>query len=95
MTDKLNDFKLTPILIRRDNDSTLVGNDMYKGFSKDLAVAMASRLRAKYRIRTEQSFGERNKDTNQWDGLIGELVNRRADMAICDLTITVRLVFLI
>lgn len=63
---------------------------MFEGFAKDLAEAMASRLRTKYRIREVATFGEKNKDTNQWDGLIGELVMGRADMAICDLTITVR-----
>lgn len=62
---------------------------MFQGFAKDLAEAMASRLHTKYRIREVATFGEKHKDTNQWDGLIGELVNRRADLAICDLTITV------
>lgn len=49
---------------------------MFEGFAKDLAEAMASRLRTKYRIREVATFGEKHKDTNQWDGLIGELVNR-------------------
>lgn len=49
---------------------------MFEGFAKDLAEAMASRLHAKYRIREVATFGEKHKSTNQWDGLIGELVNR-------------------
>lgn len=59
-----------------ENDSTLTGNDMFEGFAKDLAEAMANKLRRKYRLREVATFGEKHKDTNQWDGLIGELVNR-------------------
>lgn len=53
----------------------LTGNDLYEGFAKDLAEAISRKLNTTFRIREVDKFGEKDKN-NQWNGIIGELVNR-------------------
>nr|UVX20224.1 ionotropic receptor [Endoclita signifer] len=70
-------------------DDTLKGNDRYRGYAVDLIDAIAKILNIKYEFKVlEGGYGTRDKTTNKWNGLIGQLVDGKADMAICDLTIT-------
>lgn len=39
-------------------------------------------------ITKDGKYGSPNKDTNGWDGMIGELIRDEADIALADLTIT-------
>lgn len=36
----------------------------------------------------DNAYGRQNPVTKKWDGLVKELLDRKADLAICDLTIT-------
>lgn len=67
-----------------------VGNDRYQGFSKDLMDAIASRLKFKYTLVLvkDNSYGNIDKVTEKWNGMVREILDRKADLAICDLTIT-------
>ncbi|XP_024085331.1 glutamate receptor ionotropic, kainate 2-like [Cimex lectularius] len=69
---------------------SLEGNDRFQGYSKDLIDEIAKELNFKYKfvLAPDGEYGSYNKDTKQWNGLIRELQERRADLAICDLTIT-------
>ncbi|OWR43841.1 hypothetical protein KGM_209173 [Danaus plexippus plexippus] len=69
----------------------LVGNDRYEGYSKDLIhEILKETLHLNYVIEIVpgNEYGKYNKDTKKWNGLIGHLLERKADLAICDLTIT-------
>ncbi|XP_013173673.1 PREDICTED: glutamate receptor ionotropic, kainate 2-like [Papilio xuthus] len=69
----------------------LTGNDRYEGYSKDLIhEILAESLHLNYEIIIVPGnlYGSYNKETKTWDGLIGYLLERKADLAICDLTIT-------
>ncbi|KAL1131739.1 hypothetical protein AAG570_011352, partial [Ranatra chinensis] len=68
----------------------LVGNDRFEGYSIDLIDEIAKDLGFKYAfvLVPDGQYGTFNKETKQWNGLIKELRERRADLAICDLTIT-------
>ncbi|XP_037025793.1 glutamate receptor ionotropic, kainate 2-like isoform X2 [Bradysia coprophila] len=68
----------------------LVGNDKYEGYSKDLIDSIAIHLNFTYKFVLEpnNAYGSYNKDTKKWNGLIRFLLDGKADMAICDLTIT-------
>nr|XP_018906951.1 PREDICTED: glutamate receptor 1-like [Bemisia tabaci] len=69
----------------------LVGNDRFEGYCKDLADLIAKKLDINYELRLvkDGKYGAENPDKKGgWDGMIGELVRREADMAIAAMTIT-------
>ncbi|KAL0830570.1 hypothetical protein ABMA28_002722 [Loxostege sticticalis] len=82
-----------PYLIEKipEEGEVLVGNDRYEGYSKDLIhEILKETLKLNYEIEIVPGnlYGSYNKDTKKWDGLVGHLLERKADLAICDLTIT-------
>lgn len=81
-----------PYLMERNvtDKSLLKGNDLFEGFSIDLIDEISQILKFKYEFKIvgDGEYGSMNAKTGEWNGLLGELLNRRADMAICDLTIT-------
>ncbi|EDW50731.1 GM14793 [Drosophila sechellia] len=70
---------------------SLVGNDRFEGYCKDLADMLAAQLGIKYEIRLVQdgNYGAENQYApGGWDGMVGELVRKEADIAISAMTIT-------
>lgn len=67
---------------------TTTQNDMYEGFSKDLMDEIARICGFRYNITTSKEYGKENPETKQWNGIVGEIVNKRSDLAIGDITIT-------
>ncbi|XP_037934300.1 glutamate receptor 1-like [Teleopsis dalmanni] len=69
----------------------LEGNDRFEGYCKDLADLLAKKLGINYEIRLvkDRSYGAENPNVRGgWDGMVGELVRREADIAIAAMTIT-------
>ncbi|XP_068143181.1 glutamate receptor 1 isoform X2 [Drosophila tropicalis] len=69
----------------------LVGNDRFEGYCKDMAELLAKRLGIKYELRLVQdgNYGSENQYApGGWDGMVGELVRKEADIAIAAMTIT-------
>lgn len=61
---------------------TLVGNDRYEGYSKDLIHEILKEiLHLNYEIEIVpgNGYGSYNKDTKKWDGLVGHLLERVRD----------------
>ncbi|CAH0399801.1 unnamed protein product [Chilo suppressalis] len=82
-----------PYLIEKvpADGEVLTGNDRYEGYSKDLIhEVLKETLNLNYEIEIVPGnlYGSYNKETKKWDGLVGHLLERKADLAICDLTIT-------
>ncbi|XP_045499036.1 glutamate receptor ionotropic, kainate 2-like [Colias croceus] len=82
-----------PYLVERKpkEGEVFIGNDRYEGYSKDLIhEILKETLHLNYEIEIVpgNGYGSYNKDTKKWDGLIGHLLERKSDLAICDLTIT-------
>ncbi|XP_049845508.1 glutamate receptor ionotropic, kainate 2-like [Schistocerca gregaria] len=67
-----------------------IGNDRYEGYSMDLITQISEILNFtfEFQLVSDGEYGTYNPRTQRWNGLIGELISRRADLAICDLTIT-------
>ncbi|CAF3438343.1 unnamed protein product [Rotaria socialis] len=61
-----------------------------EGFCLDLAERVCSILNitCKFRIVHDGGFGSKNATSGTWDGMVGEVVSRVADMAIAPLTIS-------
>ncbi|XP_050512896.1 glutamate receptor 1 [Diabrotica virgifera virgifera] len=82
-----------PYIMRKTPDlgETLVGNDQFEGYCKDLANLIAQKLGINYELRIvkDGKYGAENHEVKGgWDGMVGELVRQEADMAIAPMTIT-------
>lgn len=76
--------------MRKDSAEKLSGNDQFEGYAVDLTREIARVLGFNYSIRLvpDGRYGSFNKDTGEWDGMVRELLEQRADLAVGDLTIT-------
>ncbi|CAH1104230.1 unnamed protein product [Psylliodes chrysocephalus] len=68
----------------------LEGNDRYEGYTKDLMDEIAKNIDFTFELHITEGnlFGSYLEDQKRWTGLIGDLLERRAHLALCDLTIT-------
>uniref|UniRef100_A0A8C2EDP5 Glutamate receptor n=1 Tax=Cyprinus carpio TaxID=7962 RepID=A0A8C2EDP5_CYPCA len=96
ITDSLSNRSLviTTILeelyvMLKKSDKALVGNDRFEGFCIDLLKELASILVFSYEIHLvpDGKYGFQD-DKGQWNGMIKELMEHRADLAVAPLTIT-------
>ncbi|XP_055630590.1 glutamate receptor 1-like isoform X2 [Toxorhynchites rutilus septentrionalis] len=80
------------IMLRQpEPGETLEGNDRFEGYCKDLADLVARKLGINYELRIvkDGQYGAENPDVKGgWDGMVGELVRKEADIAIASMTIT-------
>ncbi|KAK6631711.1 hypothetical protein RUM43_013775 [Polyplax serrata] len=79
-----------PFLMLKEPQTGLTGNDRFEGYSINLIDEIAKELNFKYEftLTPDGKYGSYNKVTKKWDGLVKQLLDRKADLAICDLTIT-------
>ncbi|XP_037392925.1 glutamate receptor ionotropic, kainate 3 [Pygocentrus nattereri] len=96
ITDSLSNRSLVittileePYVMLKKSDKALVGNDRFEGFCIDLLKELASILGFAYEIRLvpDGKYGFQD-DKGQWNGIIRELMEHRADLAVAPLTIT-------
>ncbi|XP_014473269.1 PREDICTED: glutamate receptor ionotropic, kainate 2-like [Dinoponera quadriceps] len=68
----------------------LIDQKRYEGYCIDLIEHIANHLKFQYKFELvpDGQYGSYNAKTKSWDGLIRRLLDREADLAICDLTIT-------
>ncbi|CAD6992159.1 unnamed protein product [Ceratitis capitata] len=72
-----------------ESHEKLVGNDQYEGYSIDLIKNLAAKLGFNYTfIDGGTDYGSYNKTTNTTSGMMKEILEGRAELAISDLTIT-------
>ncbi|XP_071386907.1 glutamate receptor ionotropic, kainate 3 [Centroberyx affinis] len=78
-----------PYVMLKKSDKALVGNDRFEGFCIDLLKELANILGFTYEIRLvpDGKYGSQD-DKGQWNGMIRELIEHRADLAVAPLTIT-------
>ncbi|XP_073710173.1 glutamate receptor 3b isoform X3 [Misgurnus anguillicaudatus] len=82
--------KEAPYVMFKKNHMHLEGNDKYEGYCVDLASEIAKHVGIKYRLSIvmDGKYGARDPETKTWNGMVGELVYGRADIAVAPLTIT-------
>ncbi|XP_064612115.1 glutamate receptor ionotropic, kainate 2-like isoform X2 [Liolophura sinensis] len=75
-----------------DPGHNLTGNDRYEGFAVDLLKEVAKHLNFTYtiRIREDKKFGNPDDITGEWNGMVRELIDKKADLAVAGMTITYR-----
>uniref|UniRef100_A0A6Q2WV32 Glutamate receptor n=1 Tax=Esox lucius TaxID=8010 RepID=A0A6Q2WV32_ESOLU len=78
-----------PYVMLRPNHQEREGNDRYEGFCVDMLKELADILKFKYRINLVADGVYGVSGTNgTWTGMVGELISRKADLAVAGLTIT-------
>ncbi|XP_033015542.1 glutamate receptor 2 isoform X3 [Lacerta agilis] len=80
----------SPYVMKKKNFELLDGNDAYEGYCVDLAAEIAKHCGFKYKLTIvgDRKYGARDAETKIWNGMVGELVYGKADIAIAPLTIT-------
>ncbi|XP_030021689.2 glutamate receptor 1 [Manduca sexta] len=81
-----------PYIIRNNpGNPEFASNDPYRGFCADLTKMLSDKLEIKYEFRLvkDGKYGNENpKVVGGWDGMIGELLRKEADVVIAPLTVT-------
>ncbi|MGH0116625.1 UNVERIFIED_CONTAM: hypothetical protein FKN15_012220 [Acipenser sinensis] len=79
-----------PYVMLKKNHEQYEGNEKYEGYCVELAAEIAKHVRYKYRLEIvpDGKYGARDPDSKVWNGMVGELVYGRADVAVAPLTIT-------
>ncbi|VVC31772.1 Ionotropic glutamate receptor, L-glutamate and glycine-binding domain,Receptor, ligand binding [Cinara cedri] len=79
-----------PYAMVKLSSQTLEGNDRYEGFGIDLIKELSEMSGFNYTfiIQEDLSSGYIDQKTKKWTGMIGEVINGNADLAIADITIT-------
>ncbi|XP_072382909.1 glutamate receptor ionotropic, kainate 2-like [Diabrotica undecimpunctata] len=66
----------------------LTGNNRYEGYSMDLIAGIAKIIGFNFQFELTEKYGNWDAAEKRWNGLVGEIIEKRAHLAICDLTIT-------
>ncbi|CAB1431138.1 unnamed protein product [Pleuronectes platessa] len=79
-----------PYMMLKKNHEQLVGNDKFEGYCAELASEIAKHVGFTYRLQLvgDGKYGARDGITKMWNGMVGELVYGKADVAVAPLTIT-------
>uniref|UniRef100_A0A8D0CF42 Glutamate receptor n=1 Tax=Scleropages formosus TaxID=113540 RepID=A0A8D0CF42_SCLFO len=79
-----------PYVMLKKNWEMYEGNDQYEGYCVDLASEIAKHIGIKYKISIvpDGKYGARDPETKIWNGMVGELVYGKAEIAVAPLTIT-------
>lgn len=74
----------------KESPIQLSGNDRFEGFGIDLIHELSLMLGFNYTftIQDDGANGNYNRQKHEWNGMIREILDGRADLAITDLTIT-------
>ncbi|XP_017853598.1 glutamate receptor ionotropic, kainate 2 isoform X3 [Drosophila busckii] len=77
-----------PYVMVKD-DANLTGNARFEGFCIDLLKAIAQQVGFQYKIELvpDNMYGVYIPETNSWNGIVQELMERRADLAVASMTI--------
>ncbi|XP_053978651.1 glutamate receptor ionotropic, kainate 2 isoform X1 [Hylaeus volcanicus] len=70
-------------------DKNLTGNARYEGFCIDLLKWIADQVGFQYAIRLvpDRMYGVYDPETKEWNGIVRELMEKRADLAVASMTI--------
>uniref|UniRef100_A0A8D3DJ07 Glutamate receptor n=1 Tax=Scophthalmus maximus TaxID=52904 RepID=A0A8D3DJ07_SCOMX len=82
--------KEEPYVMFKKSDKPLYGNDRFEGYCIDLLRELSNILGFTYEVRLVEDgrYGAQDENTGQWNGMIKELMDHRADLAVAPLAIT-------
>jgi len=64
--------------------------ELYEGYVIDFMKALSKEVKFKYKIHMvgDGKYGGFNKETGEWNGMLRELIDHKADLAVVDLSMT-------
>uniref|UniRef100_A0A3Q4BNM5 Glutamate receptor n=1 Tax=Mola mola TaxID=94237 RepID=A0A3Q4BNM5_MOLML len=78
-----------PYVMRKPNYQDFQGNDQYEGFCVDMLRELADILKFSFKIKlVDDGLYGAPEPNGSWTGMVGELINRKADLAVAGFTIT-------
>ncbi|XP_071765720.1 glutamate receptor ionotropic, kainate 5 isoform X4 [Centroberyx gerrardi] len=78
-----------PYVMRKGNYQDFQGNDQYEGFCVDMLRELADILKFSFKIKlVDDGLYGAPEPNGSWTGMVGELINRKADLAVAGFTIT-------
>ncbi|TWW79929.1 Glutamate receptor ionotropic, kainate 2 [Takifugu flavidus] len=79
-----------PYVMFKKSDKPLYGNERFEGYCMDLLKELASILGFTYEVHLVEDgkYGYQDETTGQWNGMVKELMDHRADLAVAPLAIT-------
>ncbi|KAI1287063.1 Glutamate receptor ionotropic, kainate 2 [Halotydeus destructor] len=77
-----------PYVSLKENADRLTGNDRFEGYCVDLLEKISNILGFRFELYPVANNAYGTPKNGQWNGMIRELLDRKADLAIADLTIT-------
>ncbi|XP_039523471.1 glutamate receptor ionotropic, kainate 1 isoform X5 [Pimephales promelas] len=78
-----------PYVMYKKSDKALYGNDRFEGYCLDLLKELSNILGFTYEVKlvSDGKYGAQN-DKGEWNGMVRELIDHIADLAVAPLTIT-------
>uniref|UniRef100_A0A4W6FQZ2 Glutamate receptor n=1 Tax=Lates calcarifer TaxID=8187 RepID=A0A4W6FQZ2_LATCA len=82
--------KEEPYVMFKKSDKPLYGNDRFEGYCIDLLRELSAILGFRYEVRLVEDgkYGALDESTGQWNGMVRELMDHKADLAVAPLAIT-------
>ncbi|XP_052000753.1 glutamate receptor ionotropic, kainate 5-like isoform X1 [Xyrauchen texanus] len=78
-----------PYVMRKVNYQEFEGNEQYEGFCVDMLRELADILKFTFHIKlVDDGLYGAPEPNGSWTGMVGELINRKADLAVAAFTIT-------
>ncbi|XP_055926378.1 glutamate receptor ionotropic, kainate 2-like isoform X2 [Argiope bruennichi] len=77
-----------PYMMKKLPENAYTGNDRYEGYCKDLLEKLSEKFGFKFIIQPVKDGGYGALKDGEWNGMVGELLKREADIAVADLSIT-------
>ncbi|XP_073531864.1 glutamate receptor ionotropic, kainate 2 isoform X1 [Phyllobates terribilis] len=79
-----------PYVMFKKSDKPLYGKERFEGYCIDLLQKLSEILGFKYEIRLVEDgkYGVKDDATQQWNGMVRELMDHKADLAVAPLAIT-------
>nr|XP_018914414.1 PREDICTED: glutamate receptor ionotropic, kainate 2-like isoform X1 [Bemisia tabaci] len=78
-----------PYVMHRDPPVNLTGNERYQGFCIDLLQKISNMVRFDYTIELvpDGKYGVFDYETGEWNGIVRQLMDKKADLAVGSMTI--------
>ncbi|EEC19136.1 EAA5, putative, partial [Ixodes scapularis] len=88
ITLRVTTIESRPYVMMKDNKN-LTGNDRFDGFCIDLLRTIADLLGFNYELYLvpDKKFGVENTSTGEWNGMVREIIDKNADLAVAPMTI--------
>ncbi|KAF2364828.1 Ionotropic glutamate receptor L-glutamate and glycine-binding domain [Trinorchestia longiramus] len=79
-----------PYTMLKEASESLTGNDRFEGFCVDLIHEISRDLGFNYSFQLvdDGKYGNKDQETGEWNGMVRDLLDHKADLGIVDFTIT-------